>query len=138
MLIVTIGVDILFFIVASIILFLYVSVIKRGVSTTAHIVNVQQDYAHAYSPSNRGNLMMTYNYKYKYIVNNKEYTGTINSDASFIRYHYGDTIDVLHSKLIPTLSVTQEVANKYQTLSPSLLISPILVIVIFNIFMFMI
>ena len=73
-----------------------------------------------------------------HIVNNKEYIGTINSDASFIRYHCGDTIDVLHSKLIPTLSVTQEVANKYQTLSPSLLISPILVIVIFNIFMFMI
>ena len=138
MLMVAIGVDILFFIVTSIVLFLYVSVIKRGVSTTAHIVNVQQDYAHAYSPSNRVNLMMTYNYKYKYIVNNKEYIGTINSDASFIRYHCGDTIDVLHSKLIPTLSVTQEVANKYQTLSPSLLISPILVIVIFNIFMFMI
>ena len=138
MLIVAIGVDILFFIIASIVLFLYASVIKRGISKTAHIVNVQQNYIHAYSPSNRDNLRMTYNYKYKYIVNHKEHTGTINSDASFIRYHCGDTIDVLHSKLIPDLSVTQEVANKYQTLSPSILISPILVIVIFNIFMFMI
>ncbi len=136
--IVAIGVDVLFCIVASIALFLYISVFKRGVLTTAQIISVKQNYTHAYSPSNRGNLMMTYNYKYKYMVNNKEYTGIINSDASFIRYHYGDTIDVLHSKLIPSLSVTQEVSYKYQTLSPSILISPILVIVIFNMVMFMI
>jgi hypothetical protein len=43
MLIIAIGVDILFFIATSIVLFLYVSVIKYVISTTAHIVNVQQN-----------------------------------------------------------------------------------------------
>ena len=43
MLIVAIGVDILFFIATSIVLFLYVSVSEHGISTTAHIVNVQQN-----------------------------------------------------------------------------------------------